>query len=286
MSITNGYCTLAELKRDLLIGKSYTATTISFTNGATKTISDSALGLEMFVTGASITVSGSTSNDGTYTIATGGVAADIVTSEALPLTEVAGDTVIITDVSNKKDDPLLETYVDAASRAIDIFCGRRFYRNTVDETRYYTLDSGEYEDSTIFFCPDDLGVGTITSLKCDHDGDRTYEETWTATDYDLMPFNAAADGWPYTWLETTPQGDYAFSRMRKGIQIIGKFGFAATTPAPINRACIRWAAFMYHQKDTPVFDTTVIPEAGVITVPQGMPLDVKLLLAPYIRRAG
>ena len=279
MAITNGYCTLAELKSRLNMGKTYTATTISFTNGATKTISDTALGFEMFPTGNRISVSGSTSNDGTYTIATGGVAASIVTSEALPLTEVAGDTVTITDVTDVIDDATLESVVTAISRAIDNVTGRRFYRNTVDETRYYTAEEGD-----IFFCPDD--IGSITTLKMDQDGDRTYEETLTTSDYDLMPYNASADGWPYTWIETTPQGDYSFSRMRKGIEIIGKFGFASSTPATIKEACLLLAEKQFKRKDA-VFGMAGAADLGTVVAMARRAIladsEIQLMLDPYKR---
>lgn len=69
------------------------AATISFAS-ATKKIADSGTGLAFVKTGGLIKVSGSTSNDGYYTVATGGVAAEIVTTEAL-VTEAAGAIVCV-----------------------------------------------------------------------------------------------------------------------------------------------------------------------------------------------
>lgn len=66
----------------------YTASTIAFVEG-TKKITDSANGLAGFTTGMTIKISGTTNNNGTYTVATGGVAAEIVVSETL-VTESAG----------------------------------------------------------------------------------------------------------------------------------------------------------------------------------------------------
>lgn len=65
-----------------------TASTLAFV-AASKKITDSANGLAGFTTGMRITVSGTTSNDGTYTVATGGVAGEIVVSETL-VNESAG----------------------------------------------------------------------------------------------------------------------------------------------------------------------------------------------------
>lgn len=69
------------------------AATIAFVT-STKKITDSGDALAVFTTGMTIRVSGSTSNDGIYTVATGGVAGEIVTTEAL-VDEGASATVTI-----------------------------------------------------------------------------------------------------------------------------------------------------------------------------------------------
>lgn len=71
------------------------ATTIAFVSG-TKKITDSGNGLAYFLNGDTIVISGTTGglNDGTFTIATGGVAGEIVTNEALT-EQAAGPTVVI-----------------------------------------------------------------------------------------------------------------------------------------------------------------------------------------------
>jgi len=102
------------------------------------------------------------------------------------------------DISDSTDDAVLESMVEAISRKIDAYCNRHFYQKTAT-TFYFTPFSG-----TTVFTPD---LVTLTTLKTDEDGDRTYEVTWAATDYDKMPFNAAAYSEPYTWLATTPEGD-------------------------------------------------------------------------------
>ena len=267
MTITNGYCTLAELKRYLGIDASLTAATIAFVD-ATKKITDSNLGLEIFPTGATITVSGSTSNDGTYTVATGSVAAEIVTSEALT-DEAAGDTVTIVDISNRRDDPLLETLVEAASRAIDTYCNRRFYAATA--TRYYESDA---VDGCYLHLDDDLL--TITTLT---NGDSS-STVIPNTEYWLWPRNET----PYWAIRLEAGSTYAWEvDTDYMISVLGTWGWAAAAPDNIKHACIRYAAYLYHQKDAPTFDTTVIPEAGIITVPKGIPEDVRLLLAPYVK---
>ena len=45
------------------------------------------------------------------------------------------------------------------------------------------------------------------------------------------------------------------------------------------------ASYFYRQKDAQVFDVTATPELGTITVPAGIPADVRILLDPYRRRS-
>ena len=72
----------------------YAAATISF-DATTKRINDTAAGLEFLVKDDVIVVAGSTSNNGTYTVADGGHTDYLVVAETL-VTEIAGDAVVIT----------------------------------------------------------------------------------------------------------------------------------------------------------------------------------------------
>ncbi len=277
MSITNGYCTLAEIKHRMINAFSYSAATLSFAAG-TKKISDSAYGLKRFVTGPNassptrLQISGSVSNNGYKTVATGGIAAEIVVNETL-VDEAAGASVVITDVTNPIDDAVFESVVEAISRLIDERTGRRFFTTSEDETRYFTAENSDL-----------LRIGDIvslTSIKTDEDGDRVYERTWSATDYDLEPFNAALDGKPYSQIRTTPNGLYAFPTTRKGVQLVGKFGWSAA-PKLAKEACLLQAERIFKRKDAP-FGVLGSAEMGQsIVIPKFDP-DVEQMLAPLVR---
>ena len=183
----------------------------------------------------------------------------------------------ITVTADTTDDAAIEARVEAISRTIDELTGRRFYRNSADEARYYTADS-----AYVLECPDD--IGSITTLKTDADGDRTYENTWAATDYDLMPANAALDGKPYTWIETTWDGDYVFPPTRRGVQITGKFGYSATTPPAIKAACLLAVQKLFKRKDAP-FGVEGSGDLGIMTLMKTDP-DLQMLLSPFIRNWG
>jgi len=147
------------------------------------------------------------------------------------------------DIDDTSSDTVIENVIEATSRAIDALCMRRFYAAT--ETRYF-----QSTDASQLWVPDLLSV---TTLKTDNDADRTYEYTWTTDDYDLLPANAALDGWPYNEIAVTPDGDYSFptNHNAKSVEIAGSWGFASTTPDAVNEACLIAAAQIFMRKDAP-----------------------------------
>lgn len=181
------------------------------------------------------------------------------------------------DVTTTTNDAVIVSMLEAVSRHIDHICGRRFYPAT--ETRYYTAS-----DSAQLFVDDLLSV---TTLKTDEDGDRTYEITWQTTDYDLMPYNASTDGVPYTWIEVAPDGDYNFPATRKGVELAGSFGYctAANRPYQIMEACLLGAHRMYTRHDTPlgVSASPTLGQMQVIVRELGTDPDFMALLAPFRR---
>ncbi len=172
------------------------------------------------------------------------------------------------------DDAILESVIMGVSRWIDNYTGRRFY--AASDTRYYTA---EFADE---IAVDDLL--SVTSLSTDDDGDRTYETTWAATDYDLEPSNAATDSQPYTRICTSPQGRYAFPTGRKGVKLVGSFGYASSTPAAIKEACLLQCERLYKRKDAP-FGVIGSAEMGQMMVIAKLDPDVQLLLSGFRRMA-
>lgn len=145
------------------------------------------------------------------------------------------------DETDDVDDHMLGLLLDGISRAIDEEIGTRYYTTTSDETRYYTAEF-----------TDELWTGdilTVTSIKTDEDGDGVYERTWATTDYDLLPFNAALDGKPYTKVATTPNGNYSFPTTQKGVELVGTSGYSTTTPARIREATLLAGQRLFRRKD-------------------------------------
>lgn len=184
------------------------------------------------------------------------------------------------DSTDTESDDRIGAVVNAASRAIDLYCNRRFYG--ASETRYYTAEDGEVLDV------DDLT--SVTTLATDDDGDRTYEYTWSAsTDYLLYPYNAALDSKPYTRIEIDAlNGQYAFPvGVQKGVKVIGVFGYIASTdatnaPPEIKQACTIQAGRLFERHNAP-FGVMGAGEFGQATVVPKLDPDVQALLAPFRR---
>src|SRR5262245_13861998 len=131
-------------------------------------------------------------------------------------------------------DALVEALITGASRAVDEQTRRRFYAAT--ETRYYT-------PRQVHCLRLDQDLRSVTSLKTDEDGDRTYEVTWSSTtDYYLQPPNAAADGLPFDGVVADPvNGRYTFpTTVYRAVELVGSWGYCATGahPAQIEEACL------------------------------------------------
>lgn len=143
------------------------------------------------------------------------------------------------------DDTLLELAVEAASREIDTFCGRRFWVDPSVVARYYTATDGDAVD-----IPEGISTTTGLIIKTDDDDDGTYETTWTAnTDYRLEPINAAANGEP--WTRIVAVGDRLFpTTIYRGVEITSKAGWA-TVPTPVKQACLILASKLFKRKDSP-----------------------------------
>lgn len=173
-------------------------------------------------------------------------------------------------IGDATDDTVLGEVLDAVSRGIDNYCNRFFHQTAAGTIKCYTpVDS---DDVLIDDCV------TLTVVATDGDGDRTYENTWAATDYDLLPENAGSTT-PYTLIATAPGGNYSFPvGVRKGLKLTGTWGWPAV-PDPVHEACLIQAARVFKRKDSP-FGISGSPEMGQMRIGRLDP-DVLWLLDVY-----
>lgn len=178
-------------------------------------------------------------------------------------------------ISGSTDDKLLDFLIYRAQDAIDNYCGRRF-ESTADGTHYFTV--GVDTDGRMLYLDDDLAQ--ITSIITD--ADATSPVTLATTEYVTHPRNNT----PYHAIELLSSSDNSWTYTtdaQNGVTVTGRWAWSVSAPAAIVHACTRLAGYFYRQKDAGVFDTTAIPDVGIIQVPQGIPRDVQLMLAPFKR---
>jgi len=120
----------------------------------------------------------------------------------------------LNDTTNRADAEYRRA-LEAVSRQIDDWLDRTFQPYTA--TQYYTAD-----DPNCLMVDDLLSV---TSIKLDQAGTRTYATSMSTSDYELAPYNAAAKDQPYTIIETQPQAQYVFIDTPRGVQVVGNWGY-------------------------------------------------------------
>lgn len=184
----------------------------------------------------------------------------------------------ITNAADTGNDTYIEGIVHAVSRSIDEYCHRRFFTTTADETRYF-----EGLDHEMCLTDD---IITITSLKSDEDGDRTYEITWATTDYDPKPDNYSLDNKPIMWLVASPNGTHYFPTHSKAVQIVGKFGWCALANVPdkIAQACLLQSVRLYKRMREAPFGIVGSSDMGTAVVITKFDPDVELLLQQFVRK--
>jgi hypothetical protein len=148
----------------------------------------------------------------------------------------------------------------------------------VYKERFYDEGQGDTKDDTAI-----EDIVTAVSREIDNICGQRFHTT-AADDYDLMPYNATLDSEPYTWIETTPNGDYSFPvGIRKGVEISGKFGWSSA-PSPVVEACLLGAHRMMKRLQTPlgVSASAAMGELSVQVPKLRADPDLMGLLSPYI----
>lgn len=153
------------------------------------------------------------------------------------------------DADDTADDFELHAACFAASRSLEHFCDRTFWRTSASEVRTFVPQS--------WYClklPSFNDLVSVASLKTDAGGDGTFETSWTASEYQLLPQNPAAapETRPYTEIKalsrTFPKL-YTTGVRTDTVQITGVFGWPAV-PWGIKMAARILAQDAFKLKDT------------------------------------
>lgn len=184
-------------------------------------------------------------------------------------------------ISDTIDDDELTRAIVAASRAIDKTCQRHFYKLTETRTLIpdtpWCVELGGYND-----------LVSVTTLKTDATGDGIFEQTWAASDYQLLTLdgtpnvNAAPEPQPYVQVRAIgsllfPIPSTLAAARTDLVQINGVWGWPAV-PTAIRQACLMIAAETWKLKDAPL-GVAGFGDLGLIRIRDNP--KVARLLAPY-----
>ena len=179
------------------------------------------------------------------------------------------------DAGTTLNATLLDRAVNAASRAIDKYCGRRFWQDSAVAARLYA------PDDAYTAWVDDISTTTGLIVATDTTGDGAYATTWAASDYQLEPLTAAGDSTP--WWRIVAIGSYTFPQgaRRAPLQVTAKFGWASI-PDEVNQACLIRAGALFKRREAP-FGVAGFSDLGVVRISRRGDPDVVELLDPFVR---
>jgi len=166
------------------------------------------------------------------------------------------------DISSAEHDAVLETLLDAATAFIERYTGKRF--RAVSDTHYFGPEAVDLATSTLIL--DDWAVA-ITQV-INGNGEEIPEAGWVPVPR-RPPHFGVRTWYPYRW------------DLSGHIAVTAKWGWSETPPDDIVHATVRLAAYFYRQRDAQIFDVTAFPDAGAITIPKGVPADVREILNNY-----
>ena len=189
-------------------------------------------------------------------------------ADLLSLRDYLSSTGIIGTVN----DGLLQDSLDLAESSINDYTRRNFAgtAGTYYVNRYQT----HMVQRQALYLQEDLH--TLVSLTNGDGNVISVGSVW------LEPRNS---GPPYRMLRLKSPYVYVWNT-DSDVIVAGTFGFSTVPPAAIARATVRLAAWNYRLKDLGAGDTTGTTDAGEVQYPQGMPQDVKQILAPYRSKSG
>jgi hypothetical protein len=187
------------------------------------------------------------------------------------------DMRVYLDIAEGDDDELLNSLIARAAVMLETYT-HRVFKASANSLRYFTVGK-DTSGFTLHF-DEDLAATPTTVIS---NANGVSPDTIPSTDYILLPRNRT----PYHALRILSSSDYDWDYTddpEGGITVLGKWAYSLEPPADIVHACVRLASYFYRQKDAQVFDTTALPSAGVIQIPQGLPKDVQIILEPYVKR--
>lgn len=183
------------------------------------------------------------------------------------------------------DDTQIGLAISAASRAIDKKTNRQFGLTGSAVARVYTWH-GEALEGRAALPIDDLQTTTGLAVGLDLAADGAFSQAIVSgTDFDLWPWNAAANGKPWTHLVVRPSAAAALPCGTRGIQVTANWGWSAV-PDTVKQACMIQAGRFYLRRDS-LYGIAGSPDTGgELRLLSKLDPDVALMLSSVTRTWG
>lgn len=176
---------------------------------------------------------------------------------------------------------LLHRAINSTSRAIEKFCGRRFWIDPTVQTLTFAPEDPDFLKLDGF---EDIATTDGLILKTDSNGDGTYATTWTlGTDFKVGPRNADKHGPAYCWTELEAIGTKAFPVGTRidSLQLISKFGWSAIHEG-VEQACILRSAQIFKRRES-ISGVAGFDGFGVVRISARQDPDVVDLIAGFCK---
>ncbi len=181
-------------------------------------------------------------------------------------------------IEDIQDDAGLEAAILTASRMIDDYTGRFFYRDgttAAPVTRYYTPDSWYITNLDDFV--------SLNQIALDDDFDQTYTTILAASDYLIEPINNARRGWPYTRIVAIDRYIFPYA-YPQSVRVQAVWGWPSI-PAEIAMATKIQASRLFIRRQSP-FGIAGTPELGTVRLTSRLDPDVEALIRPFKKMNG
>jgi hypothetical protein len=181
-------------------------------------------------------------------------------------------------IEDIQDDTGLEAAILTASRMIDDYTGRFFYRDgttAAPVTRYYTPDSWYITNLDDFV--------SLNQIALDDDFDQTYTTILATSDYLIDPVNNARRGWPYTRITAIDRYIFPYA-YPQSVRVQAVWGWPSI-PAEIAMATKIQASRLFIRRQSP-FGIAGTPELGTVRLSSRLDPDVEALIRPFRKMNG
>lgn len=135
-------------------------------------------------------------------------------------------------ITDNVDDTLLEQAIESASRRIDGYCGRWFYKTASTAILVYPFDYYNVPVQDI--------ANTSVTVAVSTQGNGTYDQTWTqGVDYQLEPLNASLNSKPYNNIMAIGGKTFPIQLQPNVpyVQVTAQWGWQ-NVPVDVTQACV------------------------------------------------